>query len=201
MTLILAFDTTTEICSVALGTEEDQLENTEFAPRQHNKLILSMIDELLAASPWQRTDLDFIAFSAGPGSFTGTRISSAVAQGIALAVGSPIISLPSSLVMAHVVRRSFPSVQIFELRRRSRQNLVYVSTYSQNASDIECLASDRLVDDTQHPLTLPVFRCSDVSVSARDVLHLARANRHLAVEPHLAVPIHIDGDTPYKPSN
>lgn len=200
MTLILALDTTTEMCSVALGTEEDQLENTKLAPRQHNKLILSMIDELLGASSWQRTDLDFISFSAGPGSFTGTRISSAVAQGIALGVSALVIPLPSSLVMAHVVRRCFEKTYMFELRRRSRQNLVYASTYGRVDGSIKCLETDRLVDDLQHPVTLPIFRCTDISVSARDVLNLAQSNLQLAVEPHRATPILIEGDTPYQPS-
>ena len=201
MVAILALETTTDVCSVALGTADHKLENTRLAPRQHNALILGMIDELLSSSPWQRSDLECVAFSAGPGSFTGTRIGCAVAQGIALALDIPVAALPSSMVMARVTSSCFASLASFELRRRSRGNLVYASTYRASNGDVECIENDRLLDDSENPADLPVVRDGDVSVSAGDVLDLALLRPELAVEPQLALPIHVEGDTPYKPSN
>jgi tRNA threonylcarbamoyladenosine biosynthesis protein TsaB len=97
---ILALDTSSEYCSVAL-VHGDALDATEeHAGQRHSELILGMIDELLARHALEVRRLDGIAYGAGPGSFTGLRIACGVVQGLALAGGIPVVGIGTLLAMA-----------------------------------------------------------------------------------------------------
>ena len=84
---LLAIDTATEACSAALFLDHQLIERFEIAPRQHNQLILSMVQSVLDEADLNLNALDGIAFGAGPGSFTGIRIAAGVAQGLAFGLG------------------------------------------------------------------------------------------------------------------
>ena len=80
---ILALDTATEACSVALLTEGGVIGRFEEVGRGHAERILAMVDATLAEAGFGLAMLDAIAASVGPGAFTGVRISVSVAQGLA----------------------------------------------------------------------------------------------------------------------
>jgi tRNA threonylcarbamoyladenosine biosynthesis protein TsaB len=88
---LLALDTATECCSVALwhGGEVHSLERG--AERGHGAHILGMIEAGLAAAGWTLRSLDAIAFGRGPGAFTGLRLAASLTQGLAFAAGLPVI--------------------------------------------------------------------------------------------------------------
>ena len=98
---LLAIDTATEACSVALsGTADTILERFQCESRGHSNLVLTMTEDVLWEAGISRHDLDGIAFDSGPGSFTGIRIGLGVAQGLALALDLPLAGVSSLMALA-----------------------------------------------------------------------------------------------------
>ncbi|MCK4494486.1 MAG: tRNA (adenosine(37)-N6)-threonylcarbamoyltransferase complex dimerization subunit type 1 TsaB [Methylococcales bacterium] len=88
---LLAIETSTEACSAALYLDGDIQESFELAPREHTKRILPMIEALMAEAQLIPQQLDGVAFSCGPGSFTGVRIATGITHGIALGADLPVV--------------------------------------------------------------------------------------------------------------
>ncbi|PNS07475.1 tRNA (adenosine(37)-N6)-threonylcarbamoyltransferase complex dimerization subunit type 1 TsaB [Solilutibacter silvestris] len=97
---LLAIETATEACSVALWSDGEVRERFEIAPRRHAELVLPWCDALLAEAGVSRAQLDAIAVGRGPGAFTGVRLAIAVAQGIALGLGRPLVAMSTLQVLA-----------------------------------------------------------------------------------------------------
>lgn len=90
---LLAIETSSEACSVALYLNGEVIEDYRLAPRQHGKLILQMVESVMAASNLKLADLDALAFGRGPGSFTGLRIAAGVIQGLAFGAELPVLPI------------------------------------------------------------------------------------------------------------
>jgi len=105
---LLAFETATEACSVALWLDGEVRERFELAPRRHAELSLPWAEQLLADAGIRKAQLDAIAIGRGPGAFTGVRLAIAMAQGIALALDKPIV--PVSTLAALALRANGPRV-------------------------------------------------------------------------------------------
>lgn len=97
---LLAFDTSTEACSVALRWNGHTYYRHEIAPRAHGDLILPMIDAVMNDSGGCLDALDGIAVGRGPGGFTGVRIAISVAQGLSLGTSVPVVTVSSLAAMA-----------------------------------------------------------------------------------------------------
>ncbi|KZY63928.1 MULTISPECIES: tRNA (adenosine(37)-N6)-threonylcarbamoyltransferase complex dimerization subunit type 1 TsaB [unclassified Oleiphilus] len=83
MPKILALDTSSDNCSAALWSEQTMYQVCEKAPRSHTQLILPMVKDCLGHGKLKAKNLDALAFGCGPGSFTGIRIATGIAQGLA----------------------------------------------------------------------------------------------------------------------
>lgn len=97
---ILAFETATEACSVALWLDGEVRERFEIAPRRHAELALPWAQALLADAGVKKSQLDAIALGRGPGAFTGVRLAIAIGQGIALALDRPVIPVSTLAALA-----------------------------------------------------------------------------------------------------
>lgn len=97
---LLAIETATESCSVALVHGDEVIARSELAPRRHAELVLPMADALLAEAGIGRHALDAIAVGRGPGAFTGVRLGVSLAQGMALALGVPVVTVSSLAALA-----------------------------------------------------------------------------------------------------
>jgi len=97
---ILAFDTSTEYLSLALRKGSETFQYDCNAGQTHSQIILPQIQALLDSAELQLSDLQGVAFGAGPGSFTGVRIAAGVAQGLGFGANLPVVSVCTLLALA-----------------------------------------------------------------------------------------------------
>ncbi|HCI14579.1 MAG: tRNA (adenosine(37)-N6)-threonylcarbamoyltransferase complex dimerization subunit type 1 TsaB [Gallionellales bacterium GWA2_60_142] len=90
---VLALETSSEYCSVALWQDGEVVSRCEPVGQKHSERLMPMIDELLQATGHRLQAMNAIAFGMGPGSFTGVRIACGVAQGLALGANLPVVGV------------------------------------------------------------------------------------------------------------
>lgn len=104
--LHLAFDTSTDVLSVAIASDGQFRERHQMVGQRHAELILPTVHSLLAEVSRSLQDVEVIGFGAGPGAFTGLRIACGVAQGLGLALGCPLVPVDAFSAIAEEVASS-----------------------------------------------------------------------------------------------
>lgn len=141
---LLAFDTATEACSAALYVDGAVLERFEVAPRGHARLLLPMIEGLLAEAQTTLAQLDALAFGRGPGSFTGVRIAAGVAQGIAYGAHLPVVPVSTLQTLAYAgLRQTDAECVLTAIDARMAE--VYWALYRRAAQGLPELVGDEQV--------------------------------------------------------
>jgi tRNA threonylcarbamoyladenosine biosynthesis protein TsaB len=126
---VLAIDTATEYCSVALLMADRVFEASESVGQRHSQLALPLVDQVLRDAGIRLAEVDVIAFGAGPGSFTGLRIACGIAQGLAYGAGKRVVAVGNLRALA---ARAFALVETAELVLTAidaRMNEAYCAVY------------------------------------------------------------------------
>ena len=144
--ILLALETSTEACSVALLQGGEVLERFELAPRRHAELVLPWCGELLAEAGIARAQVDAIAVGRGPGAFTGVRLGIAVAQGLALGLERPLVPVSTLAVLAFDAVALAPEGQAGPCRvlasLDARMQEVYAGSFELGSGDVAAIGPE-----------------------------------------------------------
>lgn len=144
---ILAIEASGSAASVAL-TEDDVI-RAEFTinyKMTHSQTLMPLIDIIKKYLELDLSTIDFVACSAGPGSFTGLRIGAATAKGIAMGINKPVVPVSTLAAMAYNIYMTDVLIcPIMDARRRQ----VYTGLYNWEDGKLVCLKEDsvRIIDD------------------------------------------------------
>ena len=133
--LVLAFDTALDACSAALVRDDDTLANvSEPLSRGHAERLAPMLREIMSSAGSTFRDLDAIAVTTGPGTFTGVRIGLAMARSLSIALNRPAIGISTLEALAHTAAggRSGSVAGIIDARRGQ----VYVQVFDRDMREI-----------------------------------------------------------------
>lgn len=130
---ILAFDSSGLVASVAIVQDDNLIaEYTTNYKKTHSQTLLPMLDEVVRMTETDKKSFDLLAVAAGPGSFTGLRIGSATAKGLALAWDIPVVAVPTLEALAYNAWGSRRIIcPIMDARRRQ----VYTGLYRFDKDD------------------------------------------------------------------
>ncbi len=154
---ILALETATEACSAAISIGGEVRERFEVAPRRHVALLLPFIESLLADAGLTVGQLDAIAFGRGPGSFTGLRIATGMAQGIAFGAGLPVVPVSTLAAVAQCCVREQNAVAVLAALD-ARMQEVYYGAFHRGEDGLVVVAGEEVVCA---PDALPVPPAAD----------------------------------------
>ncbi len=132
---LLALDTSSEACSVALLQDDVIYHRHEIAPREHADGLLGRIDDLLQQADLRLEQLDAIAYGCGPGSFTGLRIAAAAVQGLAFAAGLRVIPISDLAILAQGAWRRH-GIRHVAVALDARMQEVYYGLYALDAAGL-----------------------------------------------------------------
>lgn len=158
---ILALDSSGLVASVAL-TEDDNLiaEYTVQYKKTHSQTLLPMLDEIRNMVELDLATVDAIAVAAGPGSFTGLRIGSATAKGLAFAMGKPIIPVPTLEGLAYQMYGTDGVVcPIMDARRDQVYTGIYEFTPVDNKPG-DCLEAVLAYADSKYDMSVIQEQCA-----------------------------------------
>jgi tRNA threonylcarbamoyladenosine biosynthesis protein TsaB len=125
---ILALDTSTEYCSVALWQDGAVMERCELVGQKHSEMLIAMLDELLIVAGVKLAQLDGIAFGKGPGSFTGVRIACGAAQGLAFGANLQVAGICTLEALAEASGKSRVIAAL-----DARMGEIYHAAYEKNS--------------------------------------------------------------------
>ena len=142
---ILAIETSSEACSLAVSNG-DRLEVChEVIPQQHTEKLLPLMQELMNDINLTYQDLDVVATGCGPGSFTGTRLSCSITQGLAYSIGIPVISVSSMQILAQGMNREFQCSEVIVLINAHMEQ-IYVGHFE--------FVEEKIISSTEKALNL-----------------------------------------------
>lgn len=163
---VLAIDSSGLVASVAIVTEEECIaEYTVNYKKTHSQTLLPMLDAISAMIDLDGSSIDAIAVAKGPGSFTGLRIGSATAKGLAAAWKKPIIPIPTVDALAYNCYGSDKLIcPLMDARRSQTYTGLYKFVRRNDTYDMDVIVSQTVVDIEQI--------ANDINVRGEEVIFL-----------------------------
>ena len=141
---LLAIDTSSLACTVALGIGDELIERHEEQEREHTRLLMPMIRDVLDQAGVELTDLEAIVLGNGPGSFIGMRIAASVSQGLAHGAGLRIIPVSSLAAVAAEVMDT-TDAEIVAVTQDAHMQEVYMGVYARRSDGLpQSVCDERL---------------------------------------------------------
>ncbi len=137
--MIVAIETATEVCSAALVHCSNVMSAHSLNEKNiHSERLLTLIDEVMKESQASREQLDAIAVSIGPGSFTGLRIGLSTAKGLAMALDIPIIAVPTldGIAEAYRMNRTIKNDETFCALIDAKRDEAFYAFYSITQNEV-----------------------------------------------------------------
>lgn len=148
MALILSIETSTRVCSVALHQNKTLLACSEvLVEKSHSRIITLLIEEILHNTGKQYSQLDAIAVSEGPGSYTGLRIGVSTAKGLCYALDKPLIAVNTLQAMAAQVNQFNINNALLCPMIDARRMEVYTAVFDKELNFIE-ETNAKVLDET-----------------------------------------------------
>jgi tRNA threonylcarbamoyladenosine biosynthesis protein TsaB len=138
---LLAVETSTELCSVALLRDGELFVEETLAENRHSEMLVPMVRKVLDRARLGTGHMDAFAFGQGPGSFTGIRIACGLVQGMAFASHRPVVPVPSLLALAQQSNESRVVAAV-----DARMGEAYLAAYARNGEDWDEVVAPRLVE-------------------------------------------------------
>jgi tRNA threonylcarbamoyladenosine biosynthesis protein TsaB len=146
---ILAIETSTRNLKLGLGFGGDRLvKSQEDVEKSHGRVIIKKINELFGSAGLERTDLEAIVVSVGPGSFTGLRIGLAVAKGMAVALEIPVVGVSLFEMAARKFREKSEAVHVLAPFKQDALFFGTIENGSCDLSGIEVVDEKNVVEKT-----------------------------------------------------
>ena len=132
---LLALDTSSVACSVALQLDDVVIERHEEQPREHTRILLPMIREAMQEGGTELALLDAIVLGNGPGSFIGMRIAASVAQGLAFGADLDIVPVSSMAAVAAEVLAHYDAAEVV-VTQDAHMHEAYLGIYGRGDADL-----------------------------------------------------------------
>lgn len=151
---ILAFDTSTEACSVGISVDGALLEHFSIPEQKQTQILLPIIEELLEQAGMKLSDLDVIAYGQGPGAFTGVRLAVSAAQGLGFSANVPVTGVSTLAVVAQHAYTKHQAQNVL-IAMDARMSEVYFAAYTFNhEGQIEPQSEEQVVSLADVPMPL-----------------------------------------------
>ncbi len=145
--MLLALETATDVCSVALLDGDRLVGLAEvLRPRAHAAMLAPLIRDVLAQADRRVDALTAIAVSAGPGSYTGLRIGASTAKGLAYVNGAALVAVPSLEALAFGAQDVLAERDLLVTAFRSRRDEVYAAAFRRTAGSLTAVAEAAAVE-------------------------------------------------------
>lgn len=172
MALILSIETSTKVCSVALHKNGELLSSQlHQIDKSHSSLLPSIVSEICDEAKVTLQDLEAVAVSEGPGSYTGLRIGVTSAKGFCFALSIPLISIPSLDVMTEAVRDKFKGEHFLCPMMDARRMEVYTQMINEDDQVVWGLQPKILDEESFSEFSKPVYLFGDGMPKFREIVN------------------------------